>query len=238
MRNRRDEEEDEDAVVAGPSKPPVEDDPSSDDDDDVVGPLPPKPGQESKADVAREFEARARRMKDKIEGKDQQGEPKRESWMTELPAASTKNFGLGPRQFSRSTNSKAKQDRAWLDTPEMKAKRERGELQEEEQKEDDKDVLDYLASIKRDQEMEKISEELKQKRGSDSLMDMHSKKIRKKEKKEKKKREKEGKTKERRPFDRDLDLQANRFDNAQKELMLKKARLLDDRFSKGASKYL
>lgn len=45
-------------------------------------------------------------------------------------------------------------------------------------------------------------------------------------------------TKERRPFSRDVDLQVNRFDDAQKKAVLKKAQLLDDRFSSGQSKFL
>ena len=43
---------------------------------------------------------------------------------------------------------------------------------------------------------------------------------------------------ERRPFDRDIDLQANRFDEAAKKAMLKKARKLNDNFSSGQQKYL
>ena len=70
--------------------------------------------------------------------------------------------------------------------------------------------------------------------GSNRRFKKESKKISKKAKKEKE----SGKTKERRPFDRDIDLQANRFDNAAKEAMLKRARQMDDRFSSGASKYL
>lgn len=37
----------------------------------------------------------------------------------------------------------------------------------------------------------------------------------------------------RRPFNRDVDLQANRFDQAQKKAILKKAQMLDDRFARG-----
>lgn len=50
--------------------------------------------------------------------------------------------------------------------------------------------------------------------------------------------EKDGKKKERRPFDRNVDLQVNRFDDAQKKAIYKKAQLLDSRFSTGESKYL
>ena len=64
-----------------------------------------------------------------------------------------------------------------------------------------------MASLQRDAQMDKVSEELKKKRGNDTLMDLHEKKMKKKEKKEKEK----NKPVERRPFDRDVDLQANRY---------------------------
>lgn len=44
--------------------------------------------------------------------------------------------------------------------------------------------------------------------------------------------------KERRPFSREIDLQSNRFDNAQKQSILKKASQLNSRFSVGESKFL
>jgi hypothetical protein len=59
-----------------------------------------------------------------------------------------------------------------------------------------------------------------------------------------KQKEKEDKSKgivkERRRFDRDQDLQVNKFDEAQKKSVIKKAQLLDTRFSSssGAGKYL
>lgn len=43
---------------------------------------------------------------------------------------------------------------------------------------------------------------------------------------------------ERRRFDRNIDLGVNRFDEAQKKTIIKKAQLLDTRFSRGESKYL
>jgi hypothetical protein len=39
-------------------------------------------------------------------------------------------------------------------------------------------------------------------------------------------------------FDREKDLQVNRFDEAQKRAVLQKAKLLDDRFSGGNQKFL
>ena len=79
--------------------------------------------------------------------------------------------------------------------------------------------------------MEKVSKELKQKRGTESLVDLHEKKL-------KKKKEAETEPVGRRPFDRDTDLGANKFDEAQRKLMVKKAAQIDSRFSAGAQKYL
>lgn len=42
----------------------------------------------------------------------------------------------------------------------------------------------------------------------------------------------------RRPFDRAVDLKVNKFDDAQKKSIMKKAQLLDTRFSSGGAKYL
>jgi len=39
-------------------------------------------------------------------------------------------------------------------------------------------------------------------------------------------------------FDRDRDLQVNKFDDAQKKAVINKAQLLDDRFSAGHRKFL
>lgn len=82
--------------------------------------------------------------------------------------------------------------------------------------------------------MEKVTEELRQKRGTDSLLNIHETKLKKKSKKDKDK----GEPVERRPFDRDVDLSANQFDEAQRKLMIKKAAQISDRFSSGAKKFL
>ena len=96
-----------------------------------------------------------------------------------------------------------------------------------------------MASLKRDQQMEAVANELKKKRGSDSLVELHDKEKSKK-KKYQEDSEESGRHKhsERRPFDRDIDLQANRFDEAAKKAMLKNARKLNDKFSSGNQKYL
>jgi len=221
----------------GPTMPPnfgtnIPDTDSSS-DDDMIGPRPPKPGEELSAEDAmkRSIEARAQKMQDRLEGRDQAAEPKRESWMTELPENKAKNFGLGPRTFSKSTNPKTKQDKSWTQTPNDKAS---GEKEDTSNPEQDEEVLAYMASLQRDAQMDKISEQLNKKRGTDSLMDLHTKKLKKKEKKDKKK----DKPQERRPFDRDVDLQANRFDDARKKAMIKKTAGLEGKFGSGSSKYL
>ena len=93
-----------------------------------------------------------------------------------------------------------------------------------------------MASLKRDQEMETVANELKKKRGTESLVEIHDKEKTKRKKKEIAvgNRRKD----ERRAFDRDIDLQANRFDEAAKKAMLKNARKLNDKFSSGNHKYL
>merc|ERR1712083_581715 len=173
-------------------------------------------------------------------GNQEDSAPKRESWMLELPIEKAKNFGLGPRQFSKSTGSKPKQDRSWTDTPEQKAKRAAlaasgTPILDEEScnPKDDKDVLEYMISLKRDQEMEAVANELKKKRGSDSLVELHEKNRLKKQKTAKHSDGTSGQHGkiERRAFDRDIDLQANRFDEAAKKTMLKNARKLNDKFS-------
>ena len=84
--------------------------------------------------------------------------------------------------------------------------------------------------------METVANELKQKRGTDSLVEIHDKEKTKRRKKEI--AAGNGRKDERRAFDRDIDLQANRFDEAAKKAMLKNARKLNDKFSSGNHKYL
>lgn len=61
-------------------------------------------------------------------------------------------------------------------------------------------------------------------------MSLHTKTMKEKAK------EKADKPAERRPFDRDEDLQVNRFDDAQKERLLKKSQELNTRFSHSKEK--
>ena len=61
-------------------------------------------------------------------------------------------------------------------------------------------------------------------------MSLHTKKMKEKAK------EKADAPVERRPFDRDEDLQVNRFDEAQKQRLLKKSQELNTRFSHSRDK--
>lgn len=69
-----------------------------------------------------------------------------------------------------------------------------------------------------------VSQHQESKRG-ESLLNMHAKKMKRKAEEDSKK------PVERRPFDRDADLQVNRFDEAQKKALLKKSQELNTRFS-------
>ena len=91
--------------------------------------------------------------------------------------------------------------------------------------------MEYLAGLKRDQAMDATAKALKAKRG-ESLYESHQTK---KAKKDKAKSTQPG---VRRPFDREQDLQVNRFDEAAKAAMLKKARKMDERFVSGQNKYI
>jgi len=209
-------------------RPSHQEDTDSDSDGEMIGPtMAEKTNQLSKEEIAKEFEMRSKKMKDKLEGKDVK-EVQRESWMLELPEEKANSFGLGPRQFSRKGLPEKGKDRsAWTDSPAEKERKLREGITEE-------GVEEAPVINLRDVEMEKVSKELKQKRGADSLMDMHEKKLQKKKKEDLA----NGEVAERRPFDRDIDLQANRFDDAVKKNMLKSAAKINDRFSQGNQKYL
>ncbi|KAG9349527.1 hypothetical protein JZ751_027972 [Albula glossodonta] len=216
-------------------------------DDDVIGPMPFR--GEVQNTVASDFERRAQRMKEKLtSGDDGKKELTRETWMTELPPE-LQHIGLGARTFKKRSGPENKDRSIWTDTPadrERKARvrfgpviplprffaaqREKqadlnpsehleGKLSGESQKEETPQI-----SHKDLQMAEKVSKYNESKRG-ESLLSMHSKKIKKKAEAE------ANKPAERRPFDRDTDLQVNRFDEAQKKSLLKKSQELNTRFS-------
>ncbi|XP_074047808.1 GPALPP motifs-containing protein 1 [Macrotis lagotis] len=196
---------------------------SSEDDEDIVGPMPAKGPVDYS--VTTEFERRAQKMKEKLtKGDDDEFRPvTRESWMTELPPE-LKGFGLGPRTFKRRADDKSGDRSVWTDTPadrERKAK-EAQEAKKLTGKSDEERILSG-----RDKKLAEQVSSYNDSKRSESLMDIHHKKLKNKTAEDK------NKPQERRPFDRDQDLKVNRFDEAQKKALIKKSRELNSRFSHG-----
>uniref|UniRef100_H9GBH2 GPALPP motifs-containing protein 1 n=1 Tax=Anolis carolinensis TaxID=28377 RepID=H9GBH2_ANOCA len=195
----------------------------SEEEEAVIGPMPPR--EPVGSNITTEIEHRAQRMKEKLLGQDDDGskQVKRESWMTDLPPE-LKGFGLGPRTFKRKADEKSGDRSVWTDTP---ADRERkaNELKDG-KKAVSKNEAEILFSERDKRLVEQLSSYNDSQR-SESLMDMHQKKLKSKASEEK------NKPKERRPFDRDQDLQVHRFDEAQKKALIKRSRDLNTRFSHG-----
>ncbi|XP_062982025.1 GPALPP motifs-containing protein 1 isoform X2 [Elgaria multicarinata webbii] len=196
---------------------------SSEEDETMIGPVPAEGPIESS--TAAEIEHRAQRMKEKLLGQDDDGskQVKRESWMTDLPPE-LKSFGLGPRAFKRRADDKSGDRSVWTDTPADREKR--AKEPKDAKKSISKDDAEILLSERDKRLVEQLSTYNDSQR-SESLMDMHQKKIKSKVGDEK------NKPQERRPFDRDQDLQVHRFDEAQKRALIKKSRDLNTRFSHG-----
>lgn len=206
---------------SGPALPPgYNPQESSSEDEDMIGPLPAKgPIHDS---VALDIERRAQRMKEKLTGNDAPVVPTRESWMTELPPE-LQHIGLGARTFKKRSGPEKSDRSIWTDTPADRERKARERLEGKNKGEDDKDSSPQLT--RKDIEMaDKVSKYNESKR-AESLMSLHTKKMKEKAK------DKADQPVERRPFDRDADLQVNRFDEAQKQRLLKKSQELNTRFS-------
>uniref|UniRef100_A0A336L6X2 CSON005209 protein n=1 Tax=Culicoides sonorensis TaxID=179676 RepID=A0A336L6X2_CULSO len=207
--------------------------PKTDHDDDLgdfVGPLP--------GVVNPELETRALEIKlghVSSSGQNQSDEKARDEWMLELPEVKgVTDLGLTARQFRTKERPDFSDRSHWTDTPSDKERKKQGKPSAKELAKEEERQRERQALARRDAEQERIAKEHKKKHKRDkSLMDLHEKKL----KKAKKEKEKEG-PEPRRPFDRNVDLAANRFDEAQKKSIIKKAQLLDTRFSSGASKFL
>lgn len=205
----------------GPALPPgYQAESSSSEDEDVIGPMPSKgPVQDS---VALDFERRAQRMKEKLTGNDTPEVLTRETWMTELPPE-LQHIGLGARTFKKRSGPENKDRSIWTDTPADRERKTKERIEKKLKGEVEKDDGPQLSH--KDVEMaEKVSKYNESKR-SESLMSLHTKTMKEKAK------EKADMPVERRPFDRDADLQVNRFDDAQKQRLLKKSQELNTRFS-------
>uniref|UniRef100_A0AAY4B6W2 GPALPP motifs-containing protein 1 n=1 Tax=Denticeps clupeoides TaxID=299321 RepID=A0AAY4B6W2_9TELE len=213
-----DGDDDNDCGFAGPSLPPgykAEQSSSDGEDEDIIGPMPSMGVVQDS--VALDIEKRAQKMKDKLLGIDNEPkELKRETWMTELPPE-LQHIGLGPRTFKKRSGPEDKDRSIWTDTP---AERER------------KAQVNYAYKSKdvpqpsqRELEIAKQVSKYNDTKRGESLINMHMKKMKSKAEEDAKK------PVERRPFDRDNDLQVNRFDEAQKKALLKKSQELNTRFS-------
>ncbi|KAB0804945.1 hypothetical protein PPYR_01915 [Photinus pyralis] len=212
--------------VYGPSLPPhlqkaaVD---NSDEDEDTYGPLP-----EGTAGTHAHQALEERAYELKLGYLDPKEETKvREEWMLELPVAGASKLGLGPRQFRKNAGPDLSDRSSWTDTPRSK-KLKKGE-----------EVVDLKkeAMLKDSQEYDAKQASMVKKHRSKNKRDKSLLQIHQDNLKEKKKKDTEdGPT--RRPFNRDIDLKVNQFDDAQKKSIIKKAMHLDDRFSSGQSKFL
>lgn len=201
-----------------------------DDEDLMIGPvLEPIPSQN---EVHLKLEKRALEMKlaklNKEKKKDCNIVQSREEWMTQLPDLRTvADLGVTARQFRTKEHEDLKDRSIWTETPHDRQNKitvpetvtndNRLEIKKVNRERLDAEQADIVLKHKK-----------KHKRNQ-SLIDLHQKNMRK---------ETKGGELDRRPFSRETDLQFNRFNDAQKKSILKKAQLLDARFSSGQSKYL
>ncbi|XP_035693737.1 GPALPP motifs-containing protein 1-like [Branchiostoma floridae] len=182
------------------------------DEDEMIGPMLPPSGPAVGLSVAQEFEKRSQAMKDKLEGKNQVSVvTEREEWMLELPPE-MKSFGMGPRTFRRTAAPEMGDRSVWTDTPADKARKAAKGKDDPKQK---PVKPEDLAAAERDIRLrEQISAyNINQKEEGDE-------------------------PKERRPFDRDLDLGAGQMDAAKRRQLIKNSRQLNDRFSSGGTQFL
>ncbi|XP_059210741.1 GPALPP motifs-containing protein 1 [Centropristis striata] len=207
----------------GPALPPgyqAEPSSSEGEDEEVIGPMPcTGPVQNS---VALDFERRARKMKEKLTGDDTPEVVTRETWMTELPPE-LQHIGLGARTFKKKSGPENKDRSIWTDTPADRERKLQERLEGKKKGEVEKDDAPQVSY--KDMEMAKKVSQYNETKRAESLVNMHKKKMKEKAK------EKADAPVERRPFDRDEDLQVNRFDEAQKQRLLKKSQELNTRFS-------
>lgn len=193
----------------------------SSDDDCTIGPLPIDHPALRNSRVHEQLDLRAQRIRHEGYLTEADLGNKREEWMTELPPAQAANLGLGPRKFRLRDGPDMSDRSCWTDTPAQKAQKQKDSEIKKLKEPDTEHVKEF--------HKKEVNEERKPEK---SLLEIHQSKIAKKKKKEEKEAKRTG-ISMRRPFDRDIDLQVNRFDQAQKKTILMKAQLLDDRFSHG-----
>lgn len=205
----------------------------SDDDEPVIGPLPPSANDDHVLSVAEQFEQRSKKMKDKLEGREQPKKLEREEWMTELPPL-LQGFASGPRKFRAKEKNEIGDRSVWTETPSDRAKKAAQGIIPKTIS--DEERINREAWAKRDAEIAKKLSDQPASERSESLMNMHEKARKRKLKED----QESGEANIRRPFDREVDLQTNRFDDAAKKRFIKKTQGLSSRFSTGStsSKFL
>ncbi|XP_064615271.1 GPALPP motifs-containing protein 1-like [Liolophura sinensis] len=226
-------------VLKGPMLPPgfanqSKGDNSESEEEDymsIVGPLPQEMARGGqKSSVLEEFEKRATSMKDKLTKKDDDVPLARETWMLELPPEMGTNFGLSARKFRTNPSTKGGDRSCWTDTPADKARKEQEGKSGKGKSAESPET--QIMSV-RDKKIAEQVDKYNQNKRKETLLDMHQT-----ERKKKKKEEKGEEANVRRPFDRDRDLQVNRFDDAQRKSVIKKSQQLNTRFSHGGSQFL
>jgi len=229
--------------VKGPSLPPgglpaavapAEDSEDSDGDADMIGPRPPPRDVDLGQYAASELERRASSMREKLDAAGRPVELAREDWMLELPPDRAKEFGLGARQFRRTAAPERGDTSGWTDVAGQEASGKERPAPAAEQKQS---VLIELASSRRDERMSAVAERLQASR-KEALLDTHLKERKKAKKEAAKEAAREGKKRQRQEFDRNRDLGANRFDEAQRSAAIKRSRGASDMFGSGEQKYL
>lgn len=184
--------------------------------------------------------------------------------MIELPEVrKVSDLGLGARQFRRGEQPDFSDRGQWTKAPNDNndSGKDKDSRSEKQQQRDVEKRRREEAISKRDAEQDEMARKHKKLHKRDkSMLEIHEKKM-KKEKvgcirnyfvkaeifikllflyffnvyiQKKAKDEKE----ERKPFNRETDLQVNRFDESRKKSAIKNSQLLDDRFSRGNAKYL
>ncbi|XP_050069903.1 GPALPP motifs-containing protein 1 [Anopheles maculipalpis] len=219
-----------------------EDEEEDQDSEEFIGPLPGTSSSRANVELEqRALELKIRQMEEAAtiaNGGGSSTVPKaREDWMLELPdIRKISDMGLGARQFRTREKPEIGDRTVWTDTPADRERKKKSGVPERSTKHSSDPGTERERSLiaKRDKEQEKMVKQHKKKHKRDkTLLEIHQTKL-----KEDKKASSDSSEPTRRPFDRNVDLHANRFDDAQKKAVMKKAQLLNSRFSSGSSKYL
>uniref|UniRef100_A0A2C9GUL8 DUF3752 domain-containing protein n=1 Tax=Anopheles culicifacies TaxID=139723 RepID=A0A2C9GUL8_9DIPT len=226
------------------SEPEEEEEEEDHDVEDFIGPLPGTSSSRVNVELEqRALELKIRQMEEatsSANGGSSTMPKAREDWMLELPdIRKISDMGLGARQFRTREKPEIGDRSVWTDTPADRERKKKATGSDRSSKHSDATVerdreRERSLIAKRDKEQEKMVKQHKKKHKRDkTLLEIHKNKL-------KKDKQASGDSAEptRRPFDRNLDLHANRFDDAQKKAIMKKAQLLNSRFSSGSSKYL